>query len=71
MKRYQLVLNRHGLDDFNYNLVKSVFRAKNPQDAITIATNVKKRIKRDDYDANQFLYAVIASAELGLDQRYN
>lgn len=71
MKRYQLVLSRHGLDDFTYNLVKPIFKAKDENDAIKIANSLQRKLKKDDYDANQFLYAVLSSAELDLDSRYN
>ena len=71
MKRFKVVLNKHSLDDYNYNLLKPVFRASSPNEAINIATNMKKKIQKDNFEAHEFLYALIVSADLDLDSRYN
>tara|TARA_Y100000591_G_C21574336_1_gene565038 strand:+ start:24 stop:242 length:219 start_codon:yes stop_codon:yes gene_type:complete len=71
MKRYKVVLNKHSLDDYNYSLLKPVFKASGPDEAIQIASKMKKKVKRENFEAHEFLYAVIVSAELDLDKRYN
>lgn len=73
MKRFEIVLSRHGLSPDDYETAKPIFSSKTPQDVLRNAKKVLRKFSRGDvpYHLKMFIDAVTISAETDMDDRWN
>lgn len=73
MKRFEIVLARHGLNSEDYEMAKPIFNSKTPEDVIVNAKKVLRSLSRGEvpYQLKMFIDAVTISAETDMDSRWN
>ena len=73
MKRFEIVLARHGLNSDDYETAKPIFSSKTPEEVIANSKKVLRSFSRGEapYHLKMFIDAVTISAETDMDSRWN